>query len=45
MAGHGTECHEHNRCNFENIERDGRVLDATDKCGTVCHDMSKPLLV
>ena len=34
-----------NICYFENSERDWRVLDATDKCGTVCHDMPKSLLV
>ena len=30
---------------FENSERDWWVLDATDKCGTVCHGMSKSLLL
>ena len=28
-----------------NSERDRWVLDGTDKCGTVCHDMSKSLLL
>ena len=45
MARHATEPYEHNRCDFENSKRDGRVLDATDKYGTVCHGMSKSLLV
>ena len=31
-------------CYFENSERDWRVLDATDKFGTVCHGMPKSLL-
>ena len=26
-------------------KKDGRMLDATNKCGTVCHGMSKPLLI
>ena len=45
MARHATESYEHNRCDFENSKRGGRVLDATYKYGTVCHDMSKSLLV
>ena len=41
-----TESYEHNRCDFENsTERDRWVLDGTDKCGTVCHGMSKSLLL
>ena len=45
MARHATEFYEHNRCDFENSERYLWVLDATDKCGTVCHGMSKSLLL
>ena len=45
MARHATESYEHNRCDFENSERDWWVLGATDKCGTVCHGMSKSLLL
>ena len=41
MARHATESYEHNRYAFENSKRDGKVLDATDKYGTVCHGMSK----
>ena len=40
MTRHATESYEHNRCDFENWKRVGRVLDATDKYGTVCHGMS-----
>ena len=40
-----TESFEHNRCDFENSERDRWVLDGTDKCGTVCHGMSRSLLL
>ena len=29
----------------ENSERDWRVLDATDKCVTVCHGMSNCILL
>ena len=43
MARHATESYEHNRCDC--LKLDGRVLDATDKHGTVCNDMSKSLLV
>ena len=32
-------------CDFENSERYWWVLDATDKCGTVCHGLSKSLLL
>ena len=46
IARHATESYEDGRCDFENSERDWRVLDATDKCVTVCHGMSKsPLLI
>ena len=37
--------YEHNRCDYENSERDRQLLDGTDKCGTVCHGMSKSLLL
>ena len=40
-----TEYYEHNGCYFENSERDRWVLDGTDNCGTVCHGMSKSLLL
>ena len=40
-----TESYKHNRCDFENSKRDRWVLDGTDKCGTVCHGMSKSLLL
>ena len=30
---------------FENSERDLWVLDATDKCATVCHAISKSLVL
>ena len=40
-----TESYEDSRCDFENSERDWWVLDATDKCATVCHGMSKSLLL
>ena len=39
-----TESYKHNRCDFENSERDRWVLDGTDKCGTVSHGISKSLL-
>ena len=42
---HATESYEHNRCDFENSKRYRWVLDGTDKCGIVCHDMSKYLLL
>ena len=42
---HEAESYEHNRCDFEKSERDWWVLDATDKCGTVCHGMSKSILL
>ena len=45
IARHATESYEDGRCDFENSERDWRVLDATDKCVTVCHGMSKSLLL
>ena len=45
IARHATESYEDGRCDFENSERDWRVLDATDKCITVCHGMSKSLLL
>ena len=45
MARPATESCEHNRCDFENSKRDGRVQDTTDKYGTVCHGMSKSLVV
>ena len=45
MARHATESHEHNRCDLEKSERDWWVLDATDKCSTVCQGMSKCLLL
>ena len=45
IARHATESYEDGRCDFENSERDWRVLDATDKCVTVCHGMSKCLLL
>ena len=41
IARHVTESYEDSRCDFENSERDRWVLDATDKCATVCHGMSK----
>ena len=45
MASHTTESYEHSRYDLENSKRDGRLLDATDKYGTVCHCMSKSLQV
>ena len=45
IAMHATESYEAGRCDFENSERDWRVLDATDKCVIVCHGMSKSLLL
>ena len=45
MARHATESYELNRCDFENSERDWWVLDAADKCGTVCHGMLKSFLL
>ena len=36
MTRHATESYIHNRCDFENLERE---------CGTVCHDISKSLLL
>ena len=45
IARHATESYEDGRCDFENSERDWRVLDATDKCVTVWHGMSKSLLL
>ena len=45
IARHTTESSEDSRCDFENSERDWWVLDATDKRATVCHDMSKSLLL
>ena len=30
MTRHATESYKHNRCDFENLERDWWVLDATD---------------
>ena len=42
---HATESYEDNRCDFENSERDRWVLDATDKCATVCHGMPMSLLL
>ena len=42
---HAIESYEDSRCDFENSERDRWVLDATDKCATVCHGMSKSLLL
>ena len=45
FARHATESYEDSRCDFENSERDWWVLDATDKCATVCHGMSKSLLL
>ena len=45
MARHATESYGHNRYDFENSERDWRMIDAKDKYDTVCHDMSKSLLV
>ena len=40
-----SQAYEDSRCDFENSERDWWVLDATDKCATVCHGMSKSLLL
>ena len=45
IARHATESYEDSKCDFENSERDWWVLDATDKCATVCHGMSKSLLL
>ena len=45
MVREATESYDHNGCDFENSKRDGRVLDATDKYGTVSHGMSKPVRV
>ena len=45
IARHATESYEDSRCDFENSERDCWVLDATDKCVTVCHGMSKSFLL
>ena len=45
IAKHATESYEDGRCDFENSERDWRVLDATDKFVAVCHGMSKSLLL
>ena len=45
IARHAAESYEDSRCDFENSERDWWVLDATDKCTTVCHAMSKSLVL
>ena len=45
IARHAAESYEDSRCDFENSERDRWVLDATDKCATVCNGMSKSLLL
>ena len=45
IARHATEFYEDSRYDFENSERDWWVLDATDKCATVCHGMSTSLLL
>ena len=45
IARHATESYENSRCDFENSERDCRVLDATDKCATVCRGMSRFILL
>ena len=45
MARHARDSYEHNRCDFENPQRDWWVINATDKCVTVCHGMSKCLLL
>ena len=45
IARHATESYEDSRCDFENSEQDWLVLYATDKCATVCHGMSKSLLL
>ena len=45
IARHAAKSYEDSRCDFENSERDWWVLDATDKCATVCHGMSKSLVL
>ena len=46
IARHATDSYEDSRCDFLTSERDWWVLDATDKCATICHGMSKsPLLI